>query len=62
MLTGLPLKVPPEAIRGPRVPGSKTSMTSAGPARRADREAAAHDLPERDQVGLAAVAPLTRPV
>ncbi len=31
MLTGFPLNVPPEAMRGPRVPGSKTSITAAEP-------------------------------
>ena len=31
MLTGLALNVPPEAIRGPRAPGSNTSITAALP-------------------------------
>ena len=58
MLTGLALNVPPDAMRGPRVPGSKTSMTSARPAGGPDREPAADDLPEGRQIGLAAVTAL----
>ena len=58
MLTGLALNVPPEAIRGPRVPGSNTSITSARPPRGADGEAAADDLAEGGQIRIPAVAAL----
>ena len=58
MLIGLALNVPPEAIRGPRVPGSNTSITSARPPVAPDREPAADDLAEGGEVGLAAVAAL----
>ena len=58
MLTGLALNVPPEAIRGPRVPGSNTSITSARPPVAPIGKPAADDLAEGGQVGLPAVAAL----